>query len=251
MNHRLKTLTGPSLLSLIMMMLSSVVNLATAQQPQSSIPRGEVNYILNADMPHRALGQARLMRRGPVHAYYQPVMLYAPDGASISLASGDGFTSPTDKPLRVGMQVGAVYRFQITGIAGQAGVEVFPSLEIIDRTYPPPGQAAQFPIPIHIDGDDIEQALAGRLVTRVIYLEDPQTALPVADEPNTQRSFESAPTWTLYRKPIDLVVRWPCRPIGSRVQPTDPFQLQQFLLGNPPWLAIPDVPVAAQPEIRQ
>jgi hypothetical protein len=220
---------------------------ALAQVNQGSVPRGQTHYLLNADMPPGALGQARLMRRGPVHAYYQPVQLFAPKGASISLTNGYGFTEPSPRPVRAGLQVGAVYRFQITGIPDQPGVEVYPSVEIIDRTFPPDGQAAQFPIPVHIDTDDILQALQGRLVTRVIYLEDPQTALPLAEEADTQRSFDIRSDMDPLQEADRLGRPVAVLRIGSRVPPSDPAQLQQFLLGNPPWLAIPDVPTSMMP----
>lgn len=217
-------------------------SLAVAQQNQGSVPQGQVHYLLNADMPPGAVGQARLMRRGPVHAYYQPVQIYGPEGAAIALATPSGFSEPSPRPVRAGMQVGTVYRFQISGIPDQPGVEVFPSVEIIDRTYPPDGQAAMFPIPVHVDQDDLQQALAGRLVTRVIYLEDPQTALPLADQPGTQRSIDIRSDMDPLQEADRLGRPVAILRIGSRVPPSDPTQFQQFLLGNPPWLAIPDVP---------
>jgi hypothetical protein len=222
-----------------------------AQQNQGSVPSGSVHYLLNADMPPGALGQSRLMRRGPVHAYYQPVQIYAPEGASVSMADGYGFTQPVAAPIRVGMQVGAVYRLLISGLPEMPGVEIYPSVEIIDRTYPPPGQAALFPIPVHIDRDDIAQALAGRLVTRVVYLEDPQTALPLPEEAHTQRSLEIRPDMDPLQEADRLGRPVAVLRIGSRVPPNDPAQLQHFLLGNPPWLSIPDVPTATSPEPQQ
>jgi hypothetical protein len=53
--------------------------------------------------------------------------------------------------------------------------------------------AHRFPIPVVMSQDDLEQALAGRFVTRVIYLEDPRNALPVAQAPGTQDSFDAQP----------------------------------------------------------
>lgn len=220
----------------------SSINNVSAQESAGSIPRGQVHYLLNADMPPGALGQARLMRRGPVHAYYQPVQIFGPAGTSISLATPEGFTQPVPQPVRVGMQVGAVYRFQVTGIPNSPGLEIFPSVEIIDRTYPPDGQAAMFPIPVHLDEDDLKHALEGRLVTRVIYLEDPQTAFPLADEPNTQRTLDIRSDLDPLQEADRLGRPVAVLRIGSRVPPTDPVGLQQFLLGSPHWLAIPDAP---------
>lgn len=238
-------------LAIITTCMTSIATKATAQQNQGSVPSGQVHYLLNADMPPGALGQARLMRRGPVHAYYQPIQIHSPEGSSIALATPEGFTQPVRQPVRVGMQVGAVYRFQITGIPNQPGVEIFPSVEIIDRTYPPDGQAAMFPIPVHIDADDLKHALEGRLVTRVIYLEDPQTAFPLADEPNTQRTLDIRSDLDPLQEADRLGRPVAVLRIGSRVPPSDPVGLQQFLLGSPHWLAIPDVPKPMTAEIQR
>lgn len=58
------------------------------------------------------------------------------------------------------------------------GVEVYPTIEILDRLHPPAGRKHDFPIPIHLDQDDIESALKGNLITRVVYIEQPQLAAP-------------------------------------------------------------------------
>ncbi|NIP85789.1 MAG: hypothetical protein GTO03_09605, partial [Planctomycetales bacterium] len=63
------------------------------------------------------------------------------------MAVRGGFEPPRDAPRTVGLLIGQVYRFQVTGIPLQEGREVFPSLEVIDRLYPPPGREAEFPIP--------------------------------------------------------------------------------------------------------
>jgi hypothetical protein len=108
----------------------------------------------------------------------------------ISLASHGQFESPQPSPVLAGMLIGQVYRLKITGIPRNEGFEVFPTVEVINRLYPPPGLENHFPIPVHFTLQELELALSGRLVTRVIYLEDPQNALPVPDEPGQQRYFE-------------------------------------------------------------
>ena len=59
-------------------------------------------------------------------------------------------------------------------------MEIFPSIEIIDRTYVPVDQQVRFAIPVEIVPQDIELALQGKFVTRVIYLENPHNSLPTA-----------------------------------------------------------------------
>ena len=61
---------------------------------------------------------------------------------------------------------------------------------MIDRLYPPVGQEFRFPIPIELAQDELEMALDGKFVTRVIYLEEPKAALPVAQKPDDQSVFE-------------------------------------------------------------
>ena len=67
---------------------------------------------------------------------------------------------------------------------------LYPTVEVIDRTYPPPGLATRYPIQIDLDQDDFDAALAGQMVTRVVFLEDPQTATPMEQTAETTRPLE-------------------------------------------------------------
>ena len=91
------------------------------------------------------------------------------------------------------MLIGAVYRMKVTNIRLAEGAEVFPTIEVIDRLYPPVGQKRRFAIPIDITEEDLKLAIAGKFVTRVIYLEDPRHALPARENPQMQNWFEAAP----------------------------------------------------------
>src|SRR5688500_5493515 len=133
-------------------------------------------------MPPGAIGRQRLMRGGPLSGYCQPVEIRAPLGARIALASGAGFAEAYPAPLLVGLAIGPVYRFRVTDIPDHPGVEVFPTIEMVDRLYPPLGQALRFPVPIDITREDLLLAADGKFVTRVIYVEDPQLALPIAEK---------------------------------------------------------------------
>ena len=57
---------------------------------------------------------------------------------------------------------------------------MYPTIEVINRLYPPQGLENHFPVPVHFTLEELEMALSGRMVTRVIYLEDPQSACPSA-----------------------------------------------------------------------
>lgn len=213
--------------------VTSFSGTATAQQPPAA-----KHFLLNSDLPPGTIGQFRLAQQQP---YYQPVRIQVPAGAEVALAANGAFMPTSNQPVTAGLLVGGVYRLQVTNIPNQPGVELFPTVEVLDRVYPPQGQATNFPIPIHIDADDLALALEGRLVTRVVYLEDPHAALPLADAPNTQRSFDIRADLDPIHEADRLGRPVAVLRIGSRVPPSEPQLLDQFLLGCAPWLDIPSV----------
>jgi hypothetical protein len=166
--------------------------------------------------------------------YFQPVRIRAPQGARIALATEGNFGPAQPGNVLVGLQVGAVYRLQVTDLVRHPGVEIFPTIEVIDRTYPPAGLALRYPIPIELAEEDIELAAQGMFVTRVIYVEDPNQALPV------RRTNDEAQPWLDVRPGDDplVVADGLGRPItivriGGRVPPPDSVN-GRFTYGAPP-----------------
>ena len=135
--------------------------------------------------------------------------------------------------MLLGMQIGPVYRLKITEIPGHPGLEVFPTIELVDRLYPPEGQALRFPVPIELTANELRMATDGHFVTRVIYLENPNSALPLAQKADEQR-------WVEARAGDDPLVmaKHLGRPmailrIGGRVPDADEPGTA-FLYGSPP-----------------
>jgi hypothetical protein len=89
--------------------------------------------------------------------------------------------------------IGPVYRFRVTEIPGHPGLEIFPTIELLDRLYPPAGQALRFPVPIELTREELIMAGEGRFITRVIYLEDPDLAPAIAREKEEQPWVEARP----------------------------------------------------------
>jgi hypothetical protein len=189
-------------------------------------------------MPPGAIGAAQLMRGGPLPGYLQPVEISAPGGAQVALAMDGVFDVSQPAPVRVGLLVGKVYRIKVTNIPFRPGQEVYPSIEIINRLYPPPGHEVKFPIPIELTREELEIALRGHYVVRVIYLESPRGALPVRQDPQHQRYFEVAQ----HEDPLEVadVLGRPMAilRIGSRV-PEQDFSSGRFLFDSPPWTQLP------------
>ena len=99
------------------------------------------------------------------------------------------FAEPRPGDSLVGLAIGPVYRFKVTDIPNNPGQEIFPTVEVIDRLYPPPQLALRYPIPIELTQDELEMALEGMLVTRVLYVEDPHQALPVTQDTDEEQPW--------------------------------------------------------------
>lgn len=91
----------------------------------------------------------------------------------------DGGEALVEAPASAALLVGSVYRLKISDMPELPGVELYPTIELLDRLHPPRGREAEFPIPIALTEQEIRYALQGRLVTKVVYLEQPDRAAPV------------------------------------------------------------------------
>ena len=217
-------------------------SLTWAQPDLTRLPAGVPLY--RDDVPPGVIASMQLQRFPHLCGYMQPVELQGPAGVQFALAHQGWFADNTPQPLRAALRVGAVYRFRMVGLPNHPEAELFPTLEVIDRTYPPAEREHRFPIPVEIAETDIEAALRGELVMRVIYLEDGgASAEPVSYAGGPQRVYDvSLPedalqTADAFGRPLAILR------IGSRVpDQVEGSQAAEFLYGSPPWLPIKDIP---------
>lgn len=110
-------------------------------------------------------------------------------------------------PAQVLVRPGYIYRFRLSNLPQGKDVAIYPTVEIIGTLHmPPPCCGNNFPIPVVITEDDINRVLAGGYITKLIVLEHPDRAVPVASDkdrplettvgPNTNLLEEG---WTLGR----------------------------------------------------
>jgi hypothetical protein len=171
----------------------------------------------------------------PVVGYYQPVKINAPTGTRIAFAVNNKFVALEESPYTVGLLLGANYRLKITDIKFHAGKELFPSVTVLQRTYPPKGREIEYPIQIDLTHEDLELALSGKLVTRVVYLENPESALPIrgdlGQQPTTDAKPEEDPLQIAYNlgKPVAIIQ------LGSRAPTSGNYVDPFFFHGSPPW----------------
>lgn len=132
---------------------------------------------------------ARHLARLRSYEYYtQPIQIQLPNTGSVGIfvpgssAYGSGelrsLAPSANSSYQIAVGVGHTYRLRIADMLGQANAELYPSIEVLDRLHPPHGLKHDFPIPIVITEKEIKHALEGKLVTKVIYLEQPQLAEP-------------------------------------------------------------------------
>lgn len=205
----------------------------TADSNAQAQRRPPVHHLYEGSAAPGAIGQYQVRRDIRRMGYFQPVEIQLPDGAMIATAEGGAFTAPQASPLKVGLQLGQVYRFQVTRIHLREGAEIFPTIEVIDRLSPPEGARWRFPVPVQITREEIDLALAGRFVTRVVYVENPQTALAHHVDRKFQRYFEILPDADPVRVADQLGRPIAILRIGSRL-PDATGPSDAFLYGSPP-----------------
>lgn len=105
------------------------------------------------------------------------ILFGRPEGMQIRWdVSGVGqFDSePLIVPGRQNFPEGGIFRMKLTNIAGQEGVELYPTLEIAPTTPRTVAYLAHNAIPIQFTQEDFDQVQSGNFVTKVIYLPDPE-----------------------------------------------------------------------------
>ena len=107
----------------------------------------------------------------------QPVRINLPKGGNVAILDPQsGSFQSASLPAQFGLMVGSTYRIRVSDLPDHPGVVLYPLIEVMDRLHPPPGEADNFPIPFSITRHDVDEALSGQLVTKVVYLEQPQLA---------------------------------------------------------------------------
>jgi len=102
------------------------------------------------------------------------VEVLSPEVTPVPVGDGEGIAT-------VGLRRGVGYRLRLSNITERPGAELFPVLEVVGHLHRPrevdPGR---YPIRIVFTDEDLWAATDQKqLVTKVIYLEDPDQALPL------------------------------------------------------------------------
>ena len=132
--------------------------------------------LIDSRMAPGVASQRTLMSNKNLLNHVQPVRLLTPEGSSVGIFANGTTTNSAGSAVSVGVQAGLLYRFKVDFVVDRQPRSVYPSIELLDRLYPPQGLETQFPIPVVLSQDDLQQASAGKMVTKVIYLESAEGA---------------------------------------------------------------------------
>ena len=156
------------------LLTASVAMQAGAQQPIR-------HELIRGDMPPGEVAHLYQQADPSLIGHMQPVQLIAPTGTTVEIGdAASSFGQAQARQMTVAMGIGFVYRFKLSDLPqpDAIGQSLYPSIEVIGKLKPPAGLENDFPIQVVVTRDDIDLALSGRMVTRVIYLEDPRGTLP-------------------------------------------------------------------------
>jgi hypothetical protein len=85
-----------------------------------------------------------------------------------------GFTSQyLEAPARYNFLQASIYRLKLSDIPARAGIELYPTLEVVPANNKTATFLAHSSVPISFTEEDLEQVAAGNFVVKVIYLPDP------------------------------------------------------------------------------
>jgi hypothetical protein len=95
---------------------------------------------------------------------------YGPTAEGKPTFGGDYLTAPG----RYNFLQAAIYRLKLTDIPQRAGLDLYPTLEVVPVNAKTATFLAHTSVPISITEEDLNQVAAGNFVVKVIYLPDPQ-----------------------------------------------------------------------------
>jgi uncharacterized repeat protein (TIGR01451 family) len=116
-------------------------------------------------------------------------------GLRVTYYAGGPAGQELEASAAVGLRPGYIYRVKVTGFPDHPGAAVYPTLEV-RGTLALPGQmrSSEYPAPVTLSEEDVAHALAGALVTKVVYLEHPDRARPVATRADQPLEYTLRPS---------------------------------------------------------
>ena len=162
-----------SLLAVTLAVMPAALVIGTPVLAQQYPPVGDRQFPLNQMSPPGTAAQWAVNAGRVVPNSFQPVRITLPAEGNVTFYESWDRPVELAAPAQAGLMVGRMYRMKISGLEDFRGVEFFPSIELIDRLHPPAGREEDFPVDFEFTTEELEWAANGRLITKVVYLEQP------------------------------------------------------------------------------
>jgi uncharacterized repeat protein (TIGR01451 family) len=131
-------------------------------------------------------------QRGPTPLIF--ARFTGPEGMQATFYQGNpqGRTHPA--PVAVGLRPGYSYRICLGNLPRHPDRALYPTIQVCGTlTLPPRSTADAYPVTIALTQADIDQALAGSLVTKVFFVENTEKAVPQATTPDQLLQYDVPP----------------------------------------------------------
>jgi uncharacterized repeat protein (TIGR01451 family) len=114
----------------------------------------------------------------------QIVRIAGPSGLEVQLLGPEAQrieSPPGDGAITTALRVGTGYRYRVANIPDRPGREFYMVVELVGHLHRPANiDPLRHPIRIQLETADVDDVLdRGRMVTHIIYLEDPDQAIPL------------------------------------------------------------------------
>lgn len=232
------------MISVIRQSLMALAIIAAAAGTLSAQPLRSVNRLqspLNQYAPPGVVAEwLRQAGRADVN-YFQPVKVFLPGEGRVTFYDHvPNRPVELEAPAQAALLVGRLYRFKIDNMPVFPGVEFYPSLELIDRLHPPADKVDEFPIEFEFSQEEFEFAAEGRLITKIVYLEQPQR-VPLTQVLEPRKTVTLMPTQNALAEADDRGRPMAIIRLGGRTPDAHGMDQQFFGPGGP-------VKLTARPE---
>ena len=132
----------------------------------------------------------------------------SPTGKVTVYRGDQGGPRQFEYPVTLGFRPGYIYRLKIEGLPGQTQ-PLYPTLEVRGSLFLPPQiDPADHPAPFVLSETDVAHVFEGVFLTKVIYLEDPEKAVPAGTLPGQLLERTVSPSEDLLEEARATAGRW-------------------------------------------
>src|SRR5262249_49725858 len=131
------------------------------------------------------------------------VRLAGPPGMRVSVYRGAAPPRSFPAPTQLAFRPGYRFRVQLDGFNERPGTVPFPWLEVIGSLRLPHGmRASQHPVTVVFSDEDFASVQAGNVVTKLVILERPETAIPIATKTDLPIELNFLPNRDLFKEAL-------------------------------------------------